>query len=57
MELAIIAVYTIIDDLLILIGHHTDLQAKMSDAEVMTTAILESSFVIQIGLTHYPFSK
>ncbi|MYB65030.1 hypothetical protein F4X73_10100 [Candidatus Poribacteria bacterium] len=44
MELEIIAVYTIIDDLLISIGHHTDPQARMSDAEVMTTVIAAAAY-------------
>ena len=44
MELEIIAVYTIIDDLLISIGHHTDPQARMSDAEVMTTVIVAAAY-------------
>ncbi len=44
MDLTIVAVYTICDDLLILNGHRTDPQAKMSDAEVMTTAIIAAGF-------------
>ena len=44
MELNIVAVWTICDDLLISIGHHTDPQAKMSDAEVMTAAIVAARF-------------
>ena len=40
MELTIVAVYTICADHLISLGHHTDPQAKMSDAEVMTAAII-----------------
>ncbi len=44
MELAIVAVYTIIDDLLISLGHRTHPQAKMSDAEVMTTAIIAALY-------------
>ena len=44
MEITIVAVYTIIDDLLISLGHRTHPQAKMSDAEVMTTAIIAALF-------------
>ena len=40
MDLTIVAVYTICDDLLISFGHQDDRRAKMSDAEVMTTAII-----------------
>lgn len=40
MELTIVAVYSICADLLISRGHHTDPQARMSDAEVMTAAII-----------------
>ncbi len=44
MELTIVAVYTICDDLLISLGHQTHPQAKMTDAEVMTTAIIAAHF-------------
>ena len=44
MELAIISVYTIVDNLLISLDHHTHPQAKMSDVEVMTTAIIAALF-------------
>lgn len=44
MELTIVAVYTICDDLLISRGHYTDPQSKMSDAEVMTTAIVAAAY-------------
>ena len=40
MELTIEAVYTICDDLLISRGHYSDPQAKISDTEVMTAAIV-----------------
>ena len=40
MDLTIVALYTICDDLLISTGHHDHAQAKMSDAEVMTTALV-----------------
>lgn len=48
MELNIVAIYTICDDLLISIGHHTHPQAKMSDAEVMTAAIVAARFLEEI---------
>ena len=44
MELTIVAVYTICDDLLISLGHQTHPQAKMTDAEVMTTAIIAAQY-------------
>ena len=44
MDLTIVAVYTICDDLLISLGHRTHPQAQMSDAEVMTTAIIAARF-------------
>ncbi len=44
MELTIVAVYTICDDLLKFIGHRTHPQAQMSDAEVMTTAIIAALY-------------
>ena len=44
MELTIVAVYTICDDLLISLGYHTDPQAQMTDAEVMTTAIIAAQY-------------
>ena len=44
MELTIVAVYTIFDDLLISHGHHSNPQAKMSDAEVMTAAIVAAAY-------------
>ena len=45
MELTIVAVYTICDDLLMALGHHTDPQAQMTDAEVMTTAIIAALYI------------
>ena len=38
MGLIIVAIYTLCNDLLIQHRHREDLQAKMSDAKVMTTA-------------------
>ena len=40
----IVAVYTICDDLLISLGHQTHPQAQMTDAEVMTTAIIAAQY-------------
>ena len=44
MDLTIVAVYTICDDLLISIGHQEHPQAKMSDAEVMTAALVAARY-------------
>ena len=44
MDLTIVAVYTICDDLLISLGHQDDRRAKMSTAEVMTTAIIAARY-------------
>ncbi len=44
MDLTIAAVYTICDDLLISLGHQTHPQAQMTDAEVMTTAIIAAQY-------------
>lgn len=44
MDLTIVALYTICDDLLISIGHQEHPQAKMSDAEVMTTALVAARY-------------
>ncbi len=44
MDLTIVAVYTICDDLLISIGHKTHPKAQMTDAEVMTTAIIAARY-------------
>jgi hypothetical protein len=40
MDLTIIATYCLCDDLLIAMNHRQEKQAKMSDAEVMTTALV-----------------
>jgi hypothetical protein len=40
----IIAIYAIIDDLLKAIGHDEDCRCQMSDAEIMTTAIIAAIF-------------
>ena len=44
MELTIVAVDTICDNLLISLGHQTHPQAQMTDAEVMTTAIIAAQY-------------
>lgn len=40
----IIAIYAITDDLLKAIGHEDDLRCQMSDAEIMTTALIAAIF-------------
>lgn len=42
MDERIIAIYCLVDDLLISMNHHQDTQSKISDAEVLTTAIVAS---------------
>ena len=42
--MTIVALYTICDDLLISIGHQEHPQAKMSDAEVMTAALVAARY-------------
>ena len=44
MALTIVAIYTICDDLLISLGYQTHPQARMTDAEVMTTAIIAAQY-------------
>ena len=44
MDLTIVAVYTICADLLISLGHQNHPQARMSDAEVMTTALVAAKY-------------
>ena len=44
MDLTIVAVYTICDNLLISLGHQEHSLAKMSDAEVMTTALIATRY-------------
>ena len=44
MDLTIVAVYTICDDFLIACGHQEHPLAKMSDAEVMTTALVAARY-------------
>ena len=44
MDLTIVAVYTICDDFLIAQGHQEHPLAKMSDAEVMTTALVAARY-------------
>lgn len=39
-----IALYAIIDDLLKAIGHREDIRCQMSDAEIMTTAMVAATF-------------
>lgn len=40
----IIAIYAITDDLLKAVGHHDDCRARLSDAEVITTALVAARF-------------
>ncbi|MEH2165587.1 MAG: hypothetical protein V7K41_02695 [Nostoc sp.] len=40
----IIAIYAITDDLLKAIGHHEDGRIEMSDAEIITTALVAAIF-------------
>ena len=44
MDLTIVAVYTICDDLLISLGHQEHPQTQMTDAEVMTTALVAARY-------------
>ena len=44
MNLTLVAVWTICDDLFISLGHQDDARAKMSDAEVMTTALIAARY-------------
>lgn len=44
MDETIIATYCLCDDLLKAMHHRTDPQCKMSDAEVMTTALIAALF-------------
>lgn len=44
MDLTLVAVYTMCDDLLISLGHQDHPLAKMSDAEVMTTALVAARY-------------
>ena len=44
MDLTIVATYTLCDDLLIAFGRREDAQTQMSDAEVMTTAIVAALY-------------
>jgi hypothetical protein len=44
MDDKIVAIYTIVSDLLMAIHHYEDPQRQMSDAEVMTTAIVAALF-------------
>jgi hypothetical protein len=39
-----IAIYAIIDDLLKAIGHREDCRRKMTDAEIITTAVVAALF-------------
>ncbi|MDZ8079357.1 MAG: hypothetical protein RMX35_09700 [Nostoc sp. DcaGUA01] len=39
-----IAIYAIIDDLLKAIGHREDIRCEMSDAEIITTALVAAMF-------------
>ncbi|MEH2380594.1 MAG: hypothetical protein V7K27_17200 [Nostoc sp.] len=40
----IITIYAITDDLLKAIGHYEDARREMSDAEIMTTALIAAMF-------------
>ncbi|MDF5715666.1 MAG: hypothetical protein PUP93_17725 [Rhizonema sp. NSF051] len=40
----IITIYAIIDDLLKALGHHEDCRREMSDAEIITTAMIAAIF-------------
>jgi hypothetical protein len=40
----IIAIYAITDDLLKAVGHQEDCRARLSDAEVVTTALVAARF-------------
>jgi hypothetical protein len=53
MDLTIVAVYTICDDLLISIGHQEHPQAKMSDAEVMTTVLVAARYFGMLGHSRF----
>ena len=44
MDDKIVAIYTIVSDFLMAIHHYEDPQRQMSDAEVMTTAIVAALF-------------
>ena len=44
MDLTIVAVYSICDDLLISLGHQEHPQTQMTDAEVMTTALVAARY-------------
>ena len=44
MDTQIVAVFCLVDDMLKAMRHQEDLQCEMSDAEVMTTAILAVLF-------------
>ena len=44
MDLTIVPLWTICDDLLIAIGHQEHPQTKMSDAGVMTTALVAARY-------------
>ena len=39
-----IAIYAMIDDLLKAIGHREDIRCQMSDAEIITTALVAAMF-------------
>ena len=44
MEIAIVAIYCLVDDFLKAIGHREDPQSTMADAEVITTALVAARF-------------
>ena len=44
MDEQIVAIYTLVNDILLGIGHREDSQCRMSDSEVLTTAIVAALF-------------
>lgn len=57
MDEKIIAIYCLVDDLLISMNHHQDPQSKISDAEVLTTAIVAAIDFRGNGEIARPFLK
>ena len=44
MDEQIVAIYTLVNDLLLTLGHHEDSQCRMNDSEVITTALVAALF-------------
>ena len=44
MDEQIVAIYTMVNDLLLTLGHHEDSQCRMNDSEVITTALVAALF-------------